>query len=199
MSDGGRGGALRQAATMVCTLGAIALLGCGLLMLLPRHTATSTSATLTRADLASAYTRIRPGLTRVSQFPQFGLDVAAANARTLTYLGVMERFMPRDSVQFDHLEAAVRSCMAAEDRCTVLIVRATDDMNPRNGGGLLSALGIGAARAGENALPQMTLFVEDGTVVYKSISGFALGRARPDATKASEPDLTTPANRAAWH
>jgi hypothetical protein len=98
----------------------------------------------------AAYARIAPGITAESELDRLGFNLTAPDARTLSYLGVMEHFMPRDSQAFDRLDPAMRSCFEAPDGCTARIFRMT-----------------GAPKA------KIVLLIHDGRVAYKAISGVA--------------------------
>src|SRR5258706_8778719 len=121
-----RSGIVRNVKAITFAVAAVLFVGGVVLAELPRQGDALQSKILTGPDLLAAYARVRPGLTRASQLARFGLDTAAANTQVLSYLGVMERFMPRDSVAFDRLDAGVRDCIEARHRCTALVFRASD-------------------------------------------------------------------------
>lgn len=165
-----RGGILRNVKAILFTAVAIVLVGGVVLVETPRQGDAAQSKALTGRDLLAAYERIRPGLTRASQLGRFGLDTAA-HAQVLSYLGVMERFMPHDSVAFDRLDAGVRECIAARDRCMALVFRAADRTRAATNHGLFSTFGLGAAAAANT--PQVTLLIRNGRVAFKTMSGVA--------------------------
>ncbi|HEY0281114.1 MAG TPA: hypothetical protein VGC27_00635, partial [Rhizomicrobium sp.] len=52
-------------------------------------------------QVAGAFVGIIPGETRLSDLPKLGFDTATTpNVEILSYLGVIERFMPRNSLTF---------------------------------------------------------------------------------------------------
>ena len=107
----------------------------------------------------TAYNRIRAGVTPASQLSQLGFNPTGATK--LSYLGVVETFMPQDSFGFDALDPAVQACIQAPDHCTAYIF----------------------------ALPHMheakvILLIEGGRVAYKTITGLSkLGEADQPAVK----------------
>src|SRR5882724_8440702 len=119
-----RSGIVRNVKAITFAVAALLFVGGVVLTELPRQGDAPQSKILTARDLLAAYARVQPGLTRASQLARFGLDTAAANAQVLSYLGVMERFMPHDTVAFDRLDAGVCDCVDARDRCTALVFRA---------------------------------------------------------------------------
>jgi hypothetical protein len=93
----------------------------------------------------AAYARVAPGITAESELARLGFNLAARDTRTLSYLGVMERFMPHDSQAFDRLDPAMRACFEAQDGCTARIFRMEST--------------------------RIVLLLHDGRVAYKTISG----------------------------
>jgi hypothetical protein len=182
-----RGGILRNVKTLLFAVAAIVLVGGVVLIETPRQGDAAQSKVLTGRDLLAAYERINPGLTRASQLGRFGLDTSA-HAQVLSYLGVMERFMPHDSVAFDRLDPGVRDCIAARDRCMALVFRAADPARAATDHGLFSTFGLGAAAAANT--PQVTLLIRNGRVGFKMISGVAtLPGVRSTAMQTSAPAM----------
>jgi hypothetical protein len=95
--------------------------------------------------MLSAYDDLRPGVTPVEQLPGLGFDTK--EAMRLSYLGMIEQFMPGDSFDFDTLDPAVRDCLLGRDRCNAFIFPLKD-------------------RPGTRAL----VLTEAGRVAYKSLS-----------------------------
>jgi|SRR5579871_6540882 len=177
MVDGERSGSLRYLTTIAGVTAVLALIGCGALTLLPRQNDPVPVRIMSVRDLAAAYERVQPGLTRASELSHLGFDPGSANAQVLSYLGVMERFMPNDSLRFDRLDAAVQDCIEARDHCTALVFRPMGHSSVPGPAGFLSALGLGAAAAVSQA-PEVTLLVRDGRVAFKMISGMPTARAQ---------------------
>jgi hypothetical protein len=167
MDEGQRSGTVRYATSIAILFVTLAAIGCGSLWLLPRQGDLSTRVR-TGKELAAAYARVQPGTTPASQLARLGFDAANPNAQVLSYLGVLERFLPRDSTKFDHLDAALQNCIQAQDRCTAIVFTPGDQ--PARSRGVLAALGFGPAAAATNA-PAVTLLVQDGRVAYKMMNG----------------------------
>ena len=165
MGEGHDSGSLRYAAFIAAGVVGLALLVCGALTLLPSQSDTTAFRITTLKELADAYDRVRPGLTRASQLPGLGFDSAAGGAQVLSYLGIMERFAG-DSRKFDRLDTALQDCLEARDRCTAMVFRPGEQHHD----GMLSTFGFGAANAADRTA-EVTLLVQDGRVAYKSISG----------------------------
>ena len=121
----------------------VVLLGCILGLTLRSHIRIVPA--LPAQVTSSAYDDLRPGVTLVTELP--GLGFNTKDAMRLSYLGMIEQFMPGDSFDFDALDPAVRDCLQARDRCDAFIFPLKD-------------------RPGTRAV----VLTETGRVAYKSLS-----------------------------
>jgi hypothetical protein len=199
MDEGQRSGSIRYATSVAILFVTLAAIGCGSLLLLPRQ-GDSTISVRTSRELAAAYARVHAGTTPASQLARLGFDAANPNAQVLSYLGVLERFLPRDSTKFDRLDAALQNCIQAQDRCTAIVFTPGDQQGTRSHG-MLAALGFGPAAAATNS-PAVTLLVQDGRVAYKMMTGMERAPMRTarevppvPAVKRAEADATPVAFR----
>ena len=95
---------------------------------------------------ARAYERLQAGVTPAAQLPDLGFDLA--QGARLSYLAMVEQFMPENSSGFDALDPAVQDCLQTSDRCA----------------GYVFAL---AGRPGMRAV----VVIQAGRVAYKSLTG----------------------------
>src|SRR5512135_2948970 len=147
MGEAQRSGSARYAISIGISAVLLVLVGCVTLILLPRQSDPSSQGIRSLKELAAAYERVQPGLTRASQLSQLGFDTGTPNVQVLSYFGVLEHFMPGDSVKFDRLNEALRDCIIeARDRCKALVIQPADERHS-HGGGMLAALGFGQAKA----------------------------------------------------
>ena len=65
---------------------------------------------------ARAYDSLQPGVTPAAQLPDLGFDLAQGTR--LSYLAMVEQFMPANSSGFDALDPSVQDCLRTRDRCT---------------------------------------------------------------------------------
>lgn len=158
-------------AVTVAVIAMLSLVGCGSLTLLPQQTDTANGGFKTYAELRTAFDQIAPGRTRASQLTRIGFDSSASNVEVLSYLGVIERFMPRDSVKFDQLAPPVRACILAQDRCTAYVFRPSITEAHRTGDTMLDVLGFDRTTVSKGWSAEVTLLVQDGRVAYKLMSG----------------------------
>ena len=173
MVDGGFFGSRRYATLAAVSVVGLTLVGCASLGLLPDKTATAQDQTFVNYhDVVAAYSNIVPGRTRVAELGRLGFDVAAQpGAETLSYLGVIERFMPRQSAGFDRLAAPVQSCIAAQQRCSAYVFRPAQLEQERTGNLLFDLLGFDHTTIDRGWTSEVVLLIQDGRVAYKAMSG----------------------------
>lgn len=172
MGETGENGAARRYPRIIASvLITLALVGCGGLGLLPYRSDSGSNGFASLTALKSAYRAVKPGTTLASDLSGLGFDATRApNVQVLSYLGVIERFMPRDTLHFDKLAPAVQACIDARDRCTAYVFRSAGPAGQGGRGLLAGLLGSGEAAAASWS-GEVVLLVQDGRVAYKAISG----------------------------
>lgn len=166
------GGSRRYARVVVSLLITLALVGCGGLGLLPYRSDIQNGGFKSYTDVKQAYGAITAGATRASDLDQLGFDAARTpNVEVLSYLGVIERFMPRDSIRFDNLAPAVQSCIDARDRCTAYVFKPSRLHEERRGSIFLDIMGFQRTTVDTGWSAEVILLVQDGRVAYKVMSG----------------------------
>ena len=173
MQNGADGGTRRTARVIVSVTFMLSLVGCGGLGLLPHETRISTSTNFQTYDqVAAAYVGIVPGETRLSDLPKLGFDTATTpNVEILSYLGVIERFMPRNSLTFDHLAPPVQACIEAQDRCSAFVFHPQHVESRRLGSIFLDIFGFERQTLDTGWQAEVVLLMQDGHVAYKLMSG----------------------------
>lgn len=171
-----RRGSLPIATLSVLSVSALALLGNVVLSLGLGPSEEQTPQLRTSQDMLRAYSRIRAGITPASELASDGFDSSSGGARLLSYLGVMENFIPHDTKQFDRLDAAVQECVEARERCTAVVFQPVDSANFSKAHGIFTAFDMDANAASRT--PRVTLLIRDGRVTFKMMSG-AIELARP--------------------
>ena len=173
MQNSQNGGARRAIKLIVSATFMLSLVGCGGLGLLPHDTQVSGSANFqTYQQVASAYTDIVPGTTRQEDLPKLGFDTATTpNVEILSYLGVIERFMPNSSISFDHLAQPVQACIEAQDRCSAYVFHPQHIESQRTGNIFLDVLGFERETLDTGWQAEVVLLIQDGHVAYKVMSG----------------------------
>lgn len=170
--NGDRNRPSRYAKVFASLFVTLLLVGCGGLGLLPRETNVNNTKFQSYSELTAAYDGIMPGKTTVSDLDRLGFNSAtSSNVEILSYLGVIERFMPRDSIRFDHLDPAVQGCIEARDQCTAFVFRPQRLEQERQGNIFLDILGFERTTVSKGWSAEVTLLVENGRIAYKVISG----------------------------
>jgi hypothetical protein len=173
MVDAGLFGSRRYAMLAAIVVVGLTLVGCASLNLFPDRNELAQDQTFKNYhDVVAAYSNIVPGRTRVAELDRLGFDATAQpGAETLSYLGVIERFMPRRSSGFDRLAAPVQSCIAAQQRCSAYVFRPSQLEQERTGSLLFDLLGFDHTTIDRGWTSEVVLLIQDGRVAYKALSG----------------------------
>jgi hypothetical protein len=172
MNSEAGGGSGRGLKTFIMATCMLSLVGCGGLGLLPHESKVSSTNFQTYQQVEVAYTEVVPGQTRLSDLPKMGFDTATTpNVEILSYLGVIERFMPRNSMSFDHLPLPVQSCIDAQDHCSAYVFRPEHVESHRIGNIFLDVLGFERETVDTGWSAEVVLLMQDGHVAYKLMSG----------------------------
>lgn len=172
MQEGNRSGASRYARVVASLIVTVGLVGCGGLGLLPRKADIKNTNFRSYAAVQVAYHTIAPGATKESDLGQLGFDsTESPNVEILSYLGVIERFMPRDSIKFDQLDPAVQICIQARDHCSAYIFKPERIHEERTGNWFLDVLGFERESISYGWSAEVMLLIQDGRVVYKVMGG----------------------------
>ena len=91
------------------------------------------------------YANIRAGMP-AADLVKYGFDASREDAESLSYLAVINRYLPATEEEFNELPYAMRMCMEAQDRCTALVFHENE-------------------RGHEAAT---TFFIKDNRVAYKT-------------------------------
>lgn len=152
---------------------ALALSGCETSQaLLPSQTEADNGRFTTYTDVQQAYDRIKPGHTSVADLSGLGFDVnMASNVEVLSYLGLIERFMPRESIHMDDLDPTVRQCLQSRVECTAYIFRPQFIEKRRIGNVPLDLLGFRRTTQQNGWSAEVLLVIHDNHVIYKLWAG----------------------------
>ncbi|MBV9904398.1 MAG: hypothetical protein JO346_07440, partial [Alphaproteobacteria bacterium] len=139
--------------------------------LLPSEQSLANGTFETFSDMQAAYDRVSPG-TAAASLCNFGFDAAkSSNAEMLSYLGVIERFVPRESIKYDTLAKPVRDCIEAQERCQAYVFHPGRLTTTRSGDFFMDFLGFNRVTTDVGWSADIVFLVQDNKVVYKVISG----------------------------
>jgi len=172
MDNGVVGGKSRGVKIFVSSIFMLSLVGCGGLGLLPHESKASSASFQTYEQVQAAYTDVQPGGTRLTELPKLGFDTATTpNVEILSYLGVIERFMPRNTMSYDRLAPQVQACIEAQDRCSAFVFHPQHVESRRTGSFFLDILGFERTTVDTGWSAEVVLLMQDGRVAYKLMSG----------------------------
>jgi hypothetical protein len=164
-----RASRLRHAMTGVT---AVLLAGCSSMDYLPANSDAQNARFQTFSEVMAAYDEIVPGRTAQARLAKLGFDIEhSSNVEVLNYLGVIERFMPRESITLAQLDPAVRSCILARALCTGYIFRPSKKTEQRVGNVILDTLSFRRTTIASGWSAEVLLLVQNGEVSYKLFSG----------------------------
>ena len=149
-----------------------ALLSSGCSFLLPTSQDAVKSKWTSYKEAQEAFDRIVPGTTGTNELVALGFHPAAnPNARLLTYLDVIQRFMPNRSISTNDLDPAVREFIQSGDDGQAWEVEINRAKAKRRGNALLDVTGFDKKNHATGWRFKSLFLILDGRVVYKLASG----------------------------
>ena len=101
----------------ICLVSAFILAGCS--SMLPEKQQVMDSPWKTFQEAKSTYDKIVPNESVSADLDELGIDpYSTPNVRILSYLDLIGRFLPNNSVRQEDLDKDVRACIAALSECT---------------------------------------------------------------------------------
>ena len=124
------------------------------------------------AEARTAFDQIVPGQTTTNELACLGLDpFSSPNVKILTYLDVINRFLPNNSIQKADLPESVRDCLEAKNDCQAYELDLTVTQNKRYGNLFLDIFGFNRKTREVGWKFNALIVLNRGTVVYKLWSG----------------------------
>ncbi|MEO1888540.1 MAG: hypothetical protein ABGX33_01325 [Cycloclasticus sp.] len=119
-----------------------------------------------------AYDKVILNQTTVKELKQLGFDpYSTPNVKILSYLDIIQKFMPTNSVKLEHLPLSVRECLAKQEACKAYEAHPGVVKRKRIGSAFKDLLGF-KRRTIESGWRFNALIVLDNNVaVYKVWSG----------------------------
>jgi hypothetical protein len=147
------------------------LLGCGCASLLPSSEAITRSRWKTYDEVKAAFDRILLLETRTTDLRALGFDPTSPNVKLLTYLDVIQRFMPNESITKEDLDKAVRECIEAREGSYALELELDEVKGKRVGNIFLDIFGFRRKTHHTGWRFRALLLIRDDRVLYKLASG----------------------------
>jgi hypothetical protein len=119
-----------------------------------------------------AYDKVVPHKTTVSELKTMGFDpMTTPNVKILTYLDLIQRFIPNASITFDDLQPDVRACIESKDCCHAYEMDLDLTDNKRFGNLALDIFGFNRKTKTTGWTFKALIIVKDDVVAYKIRSG----------------------------
>ncbi|MFM1768731.1 MAG: hypothetical protein RJA22_1260 [Verrucomicrobiota bacterium] len=124
------------------------------------------------AEAQAAFDRVIPHETSLQDLRQLGFDPAKTpNVRILTYLDLINRFLPNNSVRMEDLHPDVRACIEAKELSSAYELNIDVTDSQRYGSVLLDIFGFVKKSHIKGWRFQALILVKDDMVAYKLRSG----------------------------
>ncbi len=149
----------------------LALTGCGGI-LLPSQSEIGDTTFDTYSQVHQAFDKIALNRSSVNDLSNLGFDAQRTpNVAVLSYLEIVERFMPNSSMAFDKLDPAVQSCIMARSSCEGYVFKVEHREFQRSGSLFLDLFGFEHLTTETGWTAQVLVLVQDGHVTHKLLSG----------------------------
>ena len=153
-----------------CAL-ALTLSGCGGI-LLPSQSETGESRFESYSAVQTAFDKIALRQTSLQDMANLGFDAETTpNVSVLSYLDIVERFMPNNSIAFDKLDPAVQDCIMARTSCEGFVFNVEHHEFQRSGSLFLDLFGFVHTTRETGWTAQVLVLVQKGHVTHKLLSG----------------------------
>jgi hypothetical protein len=120
----------------------------------------------------SAYDQVIPHKTTVSELKNMGFDPHhTPNVKILTYLDLIQRFIPNASITMNDLQPDVRACIESKDCCHAYELELEMTDNKRYGNLALDVFGFNRKTKTTGWTFKALIIVKDDIVAYKLRSG----------------------------
>ena len=163
------GGVMKK--SMLCFLiMAVMTPGCG--SLLPSAKQTTVSPWNSFEDAKSSFDKITPYTTRADEMRSLGFDpFTTPNIKILTYVDIMNRFLPNPSIKKEDLDEGIQSCINAKANCKAYEFFPQIIRSKRYGNVLLDLFNFRRKTEETGWKFQALIVLIDSTVVYKLWGG----------------------------
>ena len=159
-------------ARLVGACGLIAMLGgCGG-ALLPSQSEAGDTSFDSYGAVRGAFDKIALKQSSVGDLSTLGFDAQhTPNVSVLSYLDIVERFMPNSSMAFDKLDPAVQECIMARSGCQGYVFKVEHHEFQRSGSLFLDLFGFEHTTTETGWTAQVLVLVQDGKITHKILSG----------------------------
>jgi hypothetical protein len=158
--------------TMCLMFLALVLSTTGCKSLFPSDSKTTRSHWQNFDEAQAAFDKITPHKTSVEDLKTLGFDPSTTpNVKLLTYLDLIERFIPNESITLADLQPDVRACIESKDCCHAYALDLDIIRNKRYGNLVLDVFGFKKNTRVTGWNFRALIIVKDDMVAYKIRSG----------------------------
>ncbi|HXC56118.1 MAG TPA: hypothetical protein VNU97_12545 [Rhizomicrobium sp.] len=141
-------------------------------MLLPSQSEIGSSTFTSYSSVHAAFDKISLKQTALSDLSGLGFDSQTTpNVAVMSYLDIVERFMPNSSMAFDKLDPAVQDCIMARTDCQGYVFKVEHHEFQRSGNLFLDLFGFLHTTTETGWTAQVLVLVQNGRVTHKLLSG----------------------------
>jgi len=156
---------------LLWVLGAM-LLTAGCRSLFSSSQSTTVSRWKSYDDVEAAFQKITPHQTTVLDLRLLGFDPKGSpNVKILTYMDIVQTFMPNPAIHKQDLPDAVRECIAAKEKSFAYLVELHDIRDKRHGNLFLDIFGFKRQTHESGWRFKGLILINGDLVVYKLSSG----------------------------
>jgi hypothetical protein len=161
----------------------IALLAMGCGSLLPSSKQTTKSPWNSFEDAKTSFDKIVPFQTTAKEMKELGFDpFSSPNIEILTYVDIMNLFMPNPSINMEDLDEGIRSCIKAKSACTAYEFDPQMLRTERHGNVLLDLFNFQRKTAESGWRFEALIVLVNDTVAYKIWGGSPIINTQKDST-----------------
>ncbi len=123
-------------------------------------------------DAKSAFDKINPYTTSIDEMRSLGFDpFTTPNIKILTYVDIMNRFLPNPSIKKEDLDEGIQSCIQAKANCKAYEFFPQNLKSKRYGNVLLDLFNFHRKTKESGWKFQALIILIDSTVAYKLWGG----------------------------
>lgn len=146
------------------------LVGCSAMLPQKRDIVVSPFESYAQAE--EAFDKVVPNETTLKQLFNTGYNISTfPNVETLTYLDLLERFLPRDSITLRDLDDDLRHCLERRLECRGYVLNPSKIRRDRVGNVFLDLFNFRRTEVRHGWEAEALFVLEENVVVYKLWSG----------------------------
>ena len=159
-------------ASRALAIGAVLGLGACTAHILPQQHELAITSFHTFDQTRTGYDKVVVNQTTIADMKALGFDPdKSANIQQITYLDVVQSFLPRQDMPFSTVPTSVQTCVAAQNRCIGYVIAPKVSDSNRTGSIFLDFFNFRRRTETKGWAASSMFVLLDGVVVYKLWSG----------------------------